>query len=71
MFEAFRRGTPAPVAGEAFRRSALPVMVVLVESVEHITVDILIVTGELWAILESRCSHQHVGDDTCVLRSSR
>ena len=66
MFEAFRRGTPAPVAGDT-----LGVMMFLVESVEHFMVDILIVTGELWDILESRCSHQHVGDETCWLRSSR
>ena len=69
MFEALRRGaagTPAPVAGDTL----MGVMIVLVESVEHITVDILIVTGELWDLLESRCSHQHVGDEVCVPRSS-
>jgi len=69
MLEALRphaADTPTPVAGDR-----LGVMMFQVESVEHFMVDILIVTHELWNILESRCSHQHVGEDICVLRSSR
>ena len=60
-------GIRAPVVGEV-----LWVVMFPGESVEHFTLDIVIVTGKRWDVLESRCMHQHVADDTAaVLRSPR